>query len=625
MPTTTPPRAAAGRRPATSNPVTSAPAIHSPLARSSQLVFAVFCLITGVSLSVAEVPALSELQAAATVSYLLGAPLIAAAAWRLDGTPRSRIARWGLVTFHTVFFPLQFAFSWVGILPLFGTVLSVVSLVILRPRFPQLKPRGRKAWLLVHVGICAGWVGLSLGMTTLAITGAVTDDPQVRHVAYEIMHIFDLSVVIPTVILANISGLVLALGTSWGLIKHRWVLIKFAIALAIPVFAAIMQSGWIEELQEHTQDPAADPGGVGVALAVCMASYGLLLWVAMYLSMYKPGGKTRWGRKAAAAARAQRGRSTTTQRTPALPATITRKRAIATDVAVFDIRPTDGRSLPTWEPGAHIDLVLPSGKIRQYSLSGGTADALQVAVLHERAGRGGSAELHSLHPGTTIGMRGPRNNFPLVPAPAHLLVAGGIGITPFLPMIAKLDQEHANWQLYYRGKTYAGMAFADELRQRYRGRVVLESSATHPRPDLATLLRATPPGVAVYCCGPEQLLDAVTAAMPTACPHGRLYLERFAAATRDAAPTHPFEAELRRSGETVQVPADSSLLAAIREIEPALDSSCEDGVCGSCEMRVLAGRPDHRDSVLQTHERDRCDVIYPCVSRAQGSRIVLDA
>lgn len=626
MPTTTHKNVAPAPR--NSTPVQRTPTpVHTKkrLPRLSQLAFAVFCLVTGMVFLLRDVPAFAGLHTAATLSYLLAAPLVTAGAWMLDRPHRARSGRLLLITFHTLFFPLQFAYSWTDVEPLFGAVFSIVSLVILRPRFPQLTPRTRKAWLFAHVGICAGWVGLSFGMTVLAITGAVTADPALRHAAYEIMHIFDLSAVIPTVILANISGLVLALGTPWGLIKHRWVLIKFVIALAIPLFAGIIQSGWIEELQENTKDAATDPGSTGTALAICMVGYGVLLWVAMFLSVYKPGGMTRWGRKAAEAARADRGKPTSgPQRTPAIPAIIEAVRTVATDVAVFDIVLSDGRPLPTWEPGAHIDVVLPSSKIRQYSLCGSTATALQIAVLHDRAGRGGSAEFHALGAGAAIGIRGPRNNFPLVKAPAYLFIAGGIGITPFLPMIWKLDREQANWQLYYRGRTYDSMAFADELRRRHPGRVVAESSATHPRRDLAALLRATPPGVAVYSCGPVPMLDAVAAAMPCACPHGTLYMERFAAVTRDAEPGRPFEAELRRSGETVRVSADGTLLAAIREIEPTLDFSCEDGVCGSCETRVLAGQPDHRDSVLQEHERERCDVIYPCVSRAQGSRIVLD-
>jgi hypothetical protein len=144
---------------------------------------------------------------------------------------------------------------------------------------------------------------LALAMTTLAITGATADDHAVRRGAYELMHIFDLTIVIPSVVLAVITGLVVSLGTPWGLVRYWWVLLKFVISLVIPVIATI-QSGWIEELQTRTADPAADPGGTGLVLVLCMLLYAALLWTAVILSVVKPGRKTRWARAAPHIARA---------------------------------------------------------------------------------------------------------------------------------------------------------------------------------------------------------------------------------------------------------------------------------------------------------------------------------
>lgn len=166
------------------------------------------------------------------------------------------------------------------------------------PRFPQLRRPARRVWLTLHVGVSVGWLGLSLAMAALAIAGSVADDHAVRHGAYELMHVFDLGIVIPSVVLTVISGLVVSLGTPWGLVRHRWVVLKLVISLVIPITAA-GQKTWIEQLQERTRDPAGQPGGLGLALTVTTICYMALLWVAVVLSVYKPGGRTRWGHRPA--------------------------------------------------------------------------------------------------------------------------------------------------------------------------------------------------------------------------------------------------------------------------------------------------------------------------------------
>lgn len=268
----------------------------------------------------------------------------------------------------------------------------------------------------------------------------------------------------------------------------------------------------------------------------------------------------------------------------------------------------EGHDLPRWEPGAHLDLVLPSGLVRQYSLCGDPADtsSYTVATRLVEDGRGGSREVHEqLAEGMELEVRGPRNRFALVEAESYVFVAGGIGITPILPMLRALP-EGAEWRLLYCGRSRESMPFVDELEKLDRVTVVTGV------PDLDAL--DVPEGAAVYCCGPEGLMAAVEARFP------RVHLERFT--PRATAPGAAFEVELRRSGRTVTVPAGSSVLAAVREELPDTLYSCEQGFCGTCQQRVLEGEVDHRDELLTDAERD--DSMLICVSRARGERLVLD-
>ncbi|MFE7401573.1 PDR/VanB family oxidoreductase [Streptomyces sp. NPDC057557] len=284
----------------------------------------------------------------------------------------------------------------------------------------------------------------------------------------------------------------------------------------------------------------------------------------------------------------------------------------------------EGPGLPAWQPGAHLDLLLPSGLVRQYSLCGNPADpdTYTIATRLVEDGRGGSREVHDrLHEGEEIEVRAPRNRFPLVEAPAYLFVAGGIGITPILPMLRSVAASGADWRLLYGGRSRATMPFLDEIEklgaEGDRVTIVPGDEAGHP--DTVVALADTAEGTAVYCCGPEPLMDAVTAALP---PGRTLHLERFAAATASSADSGPFEVELRRSGRTVRVAAGQSVLAAVREELPYVSYSCEQGFCGTCQQRVLEGEIDHRDELLTDSERD--DSMLICVSRCRGERLVLD-
>jgi len=299
-----------------------------------------------------------------------------------------------------------------------------------------------------------------------------------------------------------------------------------------------------------------------------------------------------------------------------------RKETLADGVVRLTLRAPDGEPLPAWEPGAHLDLVLGPDLVRQYSLCGDPGDrsVLQVAVLHEPAGRGGSAHVHErLADGERLRIRGPRNHFVLVDSPRYLFIAGGIGITPLVPMIAAVQARGAEWRLVYGGRTRASMAFADELHERYGSRVVVNPQDEFGLLDLDTLFAGTEPGTAVYCCGPEPLLNAVE----ERCAPGTLHLERFTPKA-DTGPREVFEVELARSGKTLTVPADKSILEVVEDSGVLVLSSCQEGTCGTCETGVLDGVPDHRDSVLTPEEQEVGDAMMICVSRSCGARLVLD-
>jgi ferredoxin-NADP reductase len=305
---------------------------------------------------------------------------------------------------------------------------------------------------------------------------------------------------------------------------------------------------------------------------------------------------------------------------------VTERWDAAAEVVALELRDPDGGTLPAWEPGAHIDLILDDGLTRQYSLCGDPADRTRwrIGVLREPDGRGGSAFVHDkLVPGVTAAATGPRNHFPLEPAPRYRFIAGGIGITPILPMLAAATAAGANWTLTYGGRTAASMAFVDELRT-YGDRVRLRPQNEHGLLDLDALLGEPTPDTLVYCCGPEPLLAAVEQRC-TGWPPGALHVERFAAKPlTEPVRSEAFEVVLAQSELTLCVPPDRSILSVVEEAGVGLLSSCAEGTCGTCETAVLAGELDHRDSVLSEDERQAGDCMMICVSRARGDRLVLD-
>lgn len=306
---------------------------------------------------------------------------------------------------------------------------------------------------------------------------------------------------------------------------------------------------------------------------------------------------------------------------------VVRKRtALTPEVVELVLARPSGGELPAWEPGSHVDLILREGLVRQYSLCGdpGERDAWRVAVLRERESRGGSRHVHDeLTDGSPVRVRGPRNNFPLLPAARYRFIAGGIGITPIVPMIAAAEQAGAQWQLLYGGRTRRSMAFAEELTQAYGDKVTLCPEDELGRLDLDSRLAQPRDDTLVYCCGPEPLLLAAEERC-AAWRAGSLRLERFVPRAAPASPEEAsFEVELTVSGLTVTVPPGKSILKAVEEAGVRVRYSCEQGTCGTCETEVVAGTPDHRDSLLDEEERAEGKTMMICVSRAACPRLTL--
>lgn len=298
----------------------------------------------------------------------------------------------------------------------------------------------------------------------------------------------------------------------------------------------------------------------------------------------------------------------------------------ADDVVELSLARDDGRELPIWEPGAHVSLRLGPDMERQYSLCGPLDERSRwrVAVLKAKDGRGGSEHVHTkLKVGDCLDVRGPRNHFPFVPAPSYVFVAGGIGITPLLPMIEQACRQGVPWTLYYGGKTKTSMAYRSRL-VALPGHVRLVAQDEEGILDLAAITAQVTGGARVYACGPEGLLRGL-ADISSGWPEGTLSVERFSAAGSDAAATdRPFIAHLRKSGLTIRVEADESILDAIIRAGVKRECACLAGTCGSCETRVLSGEIDHRDTVLTADEREAGEWMMVCVSRAAAEEIELD-
>lgn len=297
----------------------------------------------------------------------------------------------------------------------------------------------------------------------------------------------------------------------------------------------------------------------------------------------------------------------------------------ADGILSFDLRAPDDAPLPAWRAGAHIDVCLPNGMTRQYSLCGAPDDrtSWRIGVLREVDGRGGSAFLHDgLAAGDNLRVSHPRNHFGLIDADRYLFVAGGIGITPILPMLAEVHRRGKPFTLLYGGRSRQTMAFVTELAQ-FGDNVILAPQDEVGLPDIAGFLADPAQGTVAYVCGPEPLVDAVEA-LCADWPIGRLHRERFAPKTKPAIEPGGFEVELSQSGRRLYVPPEESLLSVLQDAGCDIDNSCTAGICGTCLVKVLAGTPDHQDDVLSDEERASGEVMLVCVSRAASDLLVLD-
>lgn len=314
--------------------------------------------------------------------------------------------------------------------------------------------------------------------------------------------------------------------------------------------------------------------------------------------------------------------------TATLRANVVGKEMVADGVVLLTLAGSEAAELPPWHAGAHIDLhVGDPSLVRQYSLCSSPADltTYQVAVLREPQGRGGSSFVHDvLAVGDEVRIGGPRNNFGLVDASRYIFIAGGIGITPIVPMIQAANRAGADWSLMYGGRTAASMAFTERLVAIGGRRVLLRPQDEYGHLDIPCLLAEPDLDARIYCCGPEPLLAAVRAASAH-WPPGSLHVERFAARPVEEDGTDStFEVEFARSGISVTVPPEESIVDAAEAAGVPIIYSCQEGTCGSCEVAVLDGEPDHRDSILSEAEREVGKTMMVCVSRAKSDRIVLD-
>lgn len=297
---------------------------------------------------------------------------------------------------------------------------------------------------------------------------------------------------------------------------------------------------------------------------------------------------------------------------------------VAPDVRSLVLRRTRGASMPSWLPGAHIDVITPSGRLRQYSLAGTPdGDRYRIGV---RAVPGGAAstEIHRLTVGDTLRIRGPRNAFPMARSQDYLFVAAGIGITPILSMIEKATADRAWWTLYFHGRDRASLPFLPELEKlavESGGRIIVRSDDIDGPPEVQNILGYVRDGCAVYVCGPAGLSAAIRSAMRQELPHNEFHTELFA--PPPVLDGSAFRLEVRSTGETVEVGARETALDALRRIRPDQPYSCRQGFCGGCVVGYTSGEVDHRDRVLDPAART--DSLALCVSRgAPDTDLVLD-
>lgn len=305
-------------------------------------------------------------------------------------------------------------------------------------------------------------------------------------------------------------------------------------------------------------------------------------------------------------------------------AVVVARRDVAPSIAVFDLKPVDGSAFPSFDAGAHIDVCVGSERIvRQYSLCPSAEGVYRIAVLHTNPSRGGSQAMHALVQGDHLEISGPRNLFGLTDADRHVLLAGGIGITPLLSMAKELHDSGRDYSLHYVIRDPAGAAFVRELEAHPNVVVHVTGGIPSRRPNPAELLGVPAAGTAVYVCGPDGFMDQMVAgAVARGWPQASILTERFTAADSGAVGAE-FKIRLASTGVMYAVPPDRSVLDVLRANGVRVPFSCQQGMCGECVLNVKSGEPDHRDDVLTDEERAE-GAFTICVSRSQGPMLELD-
>jgi tetrachlorobenzoquinone reductase len=305
---------------------------------------------------------------------------------------------------------------------------------------------------------------------------------------------------------------------------------------------------------------------------------------------------------------------------------LTAIRPAAEDTNLYELTRPDGTPLPPADPGAHIDLNLPNGITRQYSLvmTCPLPDSYMLGIKRDPNSRGGSRYIFDeLKVGQALTISAPRNHFPLAAdASHHVLIAGGIGITPIYAMTQRLCADGSAFDLHYAGRSRSQLAFLDELANFGFAHIHCDDEHGGALLDLGSVVSKAPQGSHFYCCGPTPMLE-VFRAVTDAVPQERIHFEYFSPQA-EASKTGGFVVELARSGQEIFIPPGQSILETLREAGLTLDSSCQEGICGVCETKVISGSPDHRDSVLSDHEHAANKSMMICCSGCNGERLVLD-
>ena len=305
---------------------------------------------------------------------------------------------------------------------------------------------------------------------------------------------------------------------------------------------------------------------------------------------------------------------------------VTAIRFAARDTNLYEFTPIDGKPLPPYEPGAHIDLHLPNGLIRQYSLIEAEPDPQRytIAVKRDPASRGGSRCVHDdLRVGRTLSISAPRNNFAVVEnAPHSILLAGGIGITPIWCMVQRLAKLGRSWKLYYACRSRSDMAFLQALEQMSSSQFHFDDESGGKFLDVPSIVAAAPRDAHLYCCGPTPMLKAFETATAS-WPREQTHIEYFTP-KQEVAKTGGFVVELARSGQEFIIPEGKTILQVLLDAGVDVDYSCELGICGACEQRVISGIPEHRDAILTEEEQASNTKVMICCAGCKSERLVLD-